>query len=148
MDNAFEAANQLLDAGEPIAWMWDENGRRVVGKVVNAFTRDTQYQEDCPVLVLEIDDTGTQVAVWGTGVLTDKFRQLEKQGLTIGDTVGVERGEVKAKSGTGREYWPFQVVRIPGPNAAATKGMFGAGTDPAALEAGEAVEVTAEGDDW
>lgn len=128
-EDRFAQAQELLDAGTPKAWVWDEDGRRVVGEVVNAQTLSTQYQDSCPVLTLKLHD-GTLRTVWGTGVLDDKFRRLAQEGLAMGDIIGVERSGLKERSRTGNEYWGFQVVRVPGPNAV-SQGMFGGGPSQA-----------------
>ena len=92
-----EAEPKELD--ETPIWVWEEK-KDLIGLLVGK-KKDVGPNES---MLYEVESGGVNYAVWGSGVLDDRFEEIE-----IGEEIRVNfKGMVKSKSG-GRSYRDFVV---------------------------------------
>lgn len=133
-DSPEDAVNALLDAGDPESWKFQEDGPRVVGKLLNADSANTKHGP-VPILILQVEGKPRSVWLMHTAIRNKVKRAFENGSLQFGDYVGIQHlGKSVSNEGTEYENYDLRIVPT---GERSNFGVFGPATDaPAALEAG------------
>lgn len=96
-----------LDKEFPRTWMFQEDGKQVVGTFVKLDEGMTRQYGACPIIVLNVDGEDRSVWMMHTA-LRSKLAQLRP---AVGDTIAIKQGDPRT-SKNDMEYYDYRVVNV------------------------------------